>query len=62
MPSIMAALMCLIITAVHQGVNGQLLYDAFAAYKIAMPAAFICVLMVRPLVMALVKRTVSAND
>lgn len=51
--------MCLIITAVHQGINKQLIPEAFIAYKVAMPAAFICVLMVRPVVMALVKRTVS---
>lgn len=59
MSAIMAALMCLIITAVHQGVNGHLLLDALAAYKVAMPAAFVCILIVRPLVMALVKRTVA---
>lgn len=59
MSSIMALLMCFIITAVHQGINRQLIPEAFIAYKVAMPAAFICVLMVRPVVMALVKRTVS---
>ena len=62
MASIMAALMCLIITAVHQGINGKLLYDALGAYKVAMPAAFVWILFVRPLVMALVKRTVSAGN
>ncbi len=62
MSSIMAALMCLIITAVHQDINGQLFYAAFIAYKVAMPSAFICILIVRPLVIALVKRTVSAAN
>lgn len=59
MSSIMAALMCLIITAVHQGFSEHLVLDALMAYKVAMPAAFVCVLFVRPMVMALVKRTVA---
>lgn len=61
MSSIMALLMCLIITAVHQGINGQLFHEALVAYKVAMPSAFICVLVVRPVVMGLVKRTVCLN-
>lgn len=61
MSAIMAALMSLIITAVNQGFDNLYLLNALYAYEVAMPSAFLCVLMVRPLVMKLVARTVSAN-
>lgn len=61
MSSIMAVLMCLIITAVNQGLGEGYLLAAIHAYQIAMPSAFICVMLVRPIVMRLVASTVSAN-
>lgn len=62
MSAIMAVLMCLIITAVNQGISAHYLQDVIEAYKIAMPSAFICVMLVRPLVMQLVSRTVTVCD
>ncbi len=62
MSSIMAVLMCLIITAVNQGVSNHFLEDVFSAYKVAMPSAFICVMVVRPFVSYLVLRTVQTTD
>lgn len=61
MSSIMAVLMCLIITAVNQGVSAHYLADVFNAYKIAMPSAFICVMAVRPFVGYLVVKTVQTK-
>lgn len=58
MAGIMAFLMCLIITAINQGLTDHYFYDVLKAYTLAMPAAFICVLAVRPLVLKLVKWTV----
>lgn len=59
MSAIMAALMSLIITAVNQGFDNHYLLNAVHAYQIAMPSAFLCVMMVRPLVMKLVAYTVA---
>lgn len=62
MASIMALLMCFIIIAAESGVSSHYISDVFATYKIAMPAAFICVMLVRPIVGKLVSKTVrSAN-
>lgn len=58
MAGIMAMLMCLVITAAHAGVNGAYLARVLEAYVLAMPVAFCCVLMVRPVVMRLVALTV----
>lgn len=58
MAAIMAFLMCLIITAVNQGVGAGYFSYVLHAYSIAMPCAFVCVLLVRPLVLKLVKWTV----
>ncbi|WP_417510190.1 DUF2798 domain-containing protein [Methylophaga sp.] len=58
MAGIMAFLMCLIITGVNQGLSSHYISDALNAYKVAMPAAFICILIVRPFVAFLVKKTV----
>lgn len=59
MSAIMAVLMCLIITAVNQGLGDGYLAAAVQAYQIAMPSAFVCVMLVRPLVMRLVSYTVA---
>lgn len=59
MSAIMAVLMCLIITAVNHGLGEGYLMAAIHAYQIAMPSAFICVMLVRPIVMRLVAGTVA---
>lgn len=61
MSAIMAVLLCLIITAANQGVSAHYLEDVFNAYKIAMPSAFICVMVVRPFVGYLVVKTVQTK-
>ncbi|WP_145193341.1 DUF2798 domain-containing protein [Pseudomonas sp. URMO17WK12:I11] len=58
MSSIMALLMCFVITAATAGVNPDYLGNVLKAYQLAMPVAFFCVLMVRPVVMKLVAITV----
>lgn len=58
MSSIMALLMCFVITAANAGVNPAYLGNVLKAYQLAMPVAFVCVLMVRPVVLKLVAITV----
>jgi len=47
-----------VITAANAGVNPQYLNNVLKAYQLAMPVAFVCVLMVRPVVLRLVALTV----
>ena len=58
MAAIMALLMCGVIVAAKDGVNSSYVQHVLQAYVLAMPAAFCCVLLVRPLVMRLVALTV----
>lgn len=58
MSAIMAFLMSLIIVAANSGIADHYLAQVIHAYSIAMPSAFFCILLVRPLVMTLVKHTV----
>lgn len=58
MSSIMALLMCFVITAANAGMTADYLNDVLEAYQLAMPVAFFCVLIVRPLVIRLVALTV----
>ena len=58
MSLIMAFLMSLIIVAANSGIADHYLTQVIHAYRIAMPSAFVCILLVRPLVMLLVKHTV----
>ncbi|MBC3484438.1 DUF2798 domain-containing protein [Pseudomonas sp. SWRI50] len=58
MSSIMALLMCFVITAANAGVNPQYVSNVLKAYQLAMPVAFLCVLIVRPVVLRLVAITV----
>ena len=58
MSGIMAFLMCLVITAANNGIGSGYLTQALHAYALAMPVAFMCVLIVRPLVLKLVALTV----
>ena len=59
MSLIMAFLMSLIIVAANSGIADHYLQQVLHAYRIAMPSAFVCILIVRPLVMRLVKLTVN---
>lgn len=54
MSAIMALLMCLVITAATNSLNNDYLIKVLHAYELAMPVAFVCVLLVRPLVIKLV--------
>ncbi len=56
MSSIMALLMC----TVSGGVAGDFAWRVGKAYMLAMPVAFCCVLLVRPLVVRLVALTVQS--
>lgn len=58
MSAIMALLMCFVITAANAGIDSQYLSNVLKAYQLAMPVAFLCVLMVRPVVLRLVAVTV----
>lgn len=58
MSVIMAFLMSLIIVAANSGVADQYVQQVLHAYRIAMPSAFFCILLVRPVVMRLVHLTV----
>lgn len=59
MSAIMAFLMSLIIVAANSGMTDHYPSQVLHAYRIAMPSAFFCILVVRPLVMWLVRRTVN---
>jgi len=58
MASLMALLMCLVITAANGGLGVGYAARVLAAYQLAMPVAFGGVLLVRPLVLRLVALTV----
>jgi hypothetical protein len=58
MATIMAFLMCLVITAAEFGTDQHYLKNVMNAYRVAMPSAFVCVLIVRPMVARLVGWTV----
>jgi len=61
MATIMAFLMCLVITLAEFGFDGDYMKNVMNAYRVAMPAAFICVLVVRPVVARLVALTVHGH-
>ena len=58
MAAIMALLMCTVLTASNTGIDGRLPLRILRAYALAMPVAFLCVLLVRPLVGRLVRLSV----
>lgn len=58
MSAIMALLMCTVITIFNTGMGSGLLTRIGHAYLLAMPIAFGCVLLVRPLVLRLVALSV----
>ncbi|QDC43821.1 DUF2798 domain-containing protein [Methylophilus medardicus] len=61
MAGIMAFLMSMVIVAANTGVHSGYLWRVLHAYTLAMPIAFICVLMVRPIVMFLVSLLVDGH-
>ena len=50
--------MCTVIIASNTGIDGGLPLRILRAYVLAMPVAFVCVLLVRPLVGRLVRLSV----
>lgn len=54
MAAIMAFLMCGTIASVNGGVTADLPRRTLEAYTVAMPVAFICVMLVRPVVVRIV--------
>lgn len=58
MATIMAFLMCLVITVAEFGIDGHYMENVKNAYRVAMPCAFVCILVVRPIVARLVAWTV----
>jgi hypothetical protein len=61
MATIMAFLMCLVITLAEFGIGEHYMENVMNAYRVAMPSAFICVLVVRPFVARLVTWTVRGH-
>jgi hypothetical protein len=55
MAAIMALLMCTVITVANTGFGAGIIARVLRAYALAMPVAFACVLLVRPLVTRLVR-------
>ncbi|MDH0048440.1 DUF2798 domain-containing protein [Comamonas terrigena] len=58
MSAIMALLMCAAIVGINSGLSDGYVQRVLGAYVFAMPIAFGCVLLVRPLVVRLVAATV----
>ena len=53
MAGIMAFLMCCVIVVSSSGFEGDVVARVMHAYAVAMPVAFVCVLIVRPVAMRL---------
>ena len=58
MALVMSFLMCLVITIAEFGITDHYFANVINAYRVAMPAAFICILFVRPIVAKLVALSV----
>lgn len=61
MAGIMAFLMSSTIVAANSGLGSGFLQRVLSAYALAMPVAFCCVVLVRPLVLRLVAITVHSH-
>lgn len=61
MAGIMAFLMSMVIVAANSGIETGYVLHVLHAYALAMPVAFCCVLIVRPIVMHLVARLVDVQ-
>lgn len=60
MSAIMAMLICLVVTAANNGFHEDYFGKVMTAYQLAMPVAFVAVMVVKPVVMRLVSLTVRA--
>ena len=60
MAGIMAFLMSMVIVAANSGLDIGYIKRVMQAYTLAMPVAFICILMVRPIVVKLVSLVIKA--
>lgn len=58
MASLMALFMCFVIVGINTGIHDGYFGRVFHTYQFAMPVAFVCVLIVRPIVMKLMALTV----
>lgn len=61
MAGIMAFLMCCVIVAMQHGVGAGYWSAVLQSYLLAMPIAFFCVVLVRPVVMRLVAWTIDMD-
>lgn len=61
MAGIMAFLMSMVIVAANSGLQAGYVTRVIHAYTLAMPVAFSCVLIVRPIVMHLVNQLVETH-
>lgn len=61
MAGIMAFLMSMVIVAANSGIHSEYIWRVLHAYTLAMPVAFFCVLIVRPVVMHLVSVVVHTD-
>ncbi|KOC87771.1 DUF2798 domain-containing protein [Winslowiella iniecta] len=61
MATIMAFLMSLVITLSEFGMGPDYMTNVMNAYQVAMPSAFVCILVVRPMVIRLVGLTVHGH-
>jgi len=61
MATIMAFLMSLVITFAEFGMGPHYMANVMNAYQVATPAAFFCILVVRPVVIRLVGLTVQGH-
>lgn len=62
MATIIAFMMCLLLTAINTGFDANYLRRVLHTYMIAMPVAFASVILVRPVVMYLVSKTVDSSQ
>lgn len=61
MAALMAFLMTMVLVFINTGFDEHFWQRALRSYLIAMPIAFICVLLVRPLVVKLIQVTVKSQ-
>jgi hypothetical protein len=61
MAPIMSFLMCVVITIAEFGITEHYVDYLINAYRVAMPAAFACILVVRPVVARLVALSVCSE-
>jgi|TARA_R100001369_G_scaffold8045_5_gene19760 hypothetical protein len=62
MASITAFLMTLVITLINQGITPGFVGTVLRSYLLTMPVAFICVLIVRPLVVRMVTWSIEKEE